>query len=91
MCVLKQSDKLDYFVKIAGHKGEDFMHNTTKRIIAVLMSVVMVLSVFGGMTFTASTAASGTCGANGSNVTWTLSDNGVLTISGTGDMADYSS
>lgn len=28
----------------------------------------------------------GTCGKN---LTWTLDDNGTLTISGTGDMKDY--
>lgn len=33
--------------------------------------------------------ASGTCGAEGDNLTWTLSCDGVLTISGTGAMADY--
>ena len=33
------------------------------------------------------TAASGTCGEN---LTWTLDDAGTLTISGTGDMANYS-
>lgn len=32
--------------------------------------------------------ASGNCGANGNNVKWTLK-NGVLTISGKGEMADY--
>ena len=32
------------------------MHNTGKRIVSILLSVVMVLSVFGGMTFTASAA-----------------------------------
>jgi hypothetical protein len=35
--------------------------------------------------------ASGNCGKNGDNLTWTLSEAGVLTISGTGDMNDYSS
>lgn len=35
-----------------------------------------------------SATASGTCGANTSNLTWTLED-GVLTISGTGEMATY--
>ena len=35
--------------------------------------------------------ASGTCGAQGDNLTWTLSCDSVLTISGTGAMADYSS
>lgn len=34
-------------------------------------------------------ATSGTCGAEGDNLTWELAD-GVLTISGTGAMADYS-
>lgn len=33
--------------------------------------------------------ASGTCGAEGSNLTWELSDGGLLTISGTGAMASY--
>ena len=32
---------------------------------------------------------SGTCGEKGDNLTWTLDDNGVLTISGTGKMKDY--
>ena len=32
---------------------------------------------------------SGNCGDNGANVTWTLDSNGLLTISGTGAMADY--
>ena len=33
--------------------------------------------------------ASGTCGANGGNLTWTLDDAGLLTISGAGEMYDY--
>ena len=33
--------------------------------------------------------ASGSCGAKGDNLTWTLDDNGLLTISGTGAMASY--
>lgn len=35
--------------------------------------------------------ASGKCGAEGNNLTWTLDENGVLTISGNGEMADYES
>lgn len=34
--------------------------------------------------------ASGSCGAKGDNLTWTLDDNGLLTISGTGEMAESS-
>ena len=39
------------------------------------------------------TVAQGTCGAEagGSNLTWTLTSDGTLTISGTGDMADFTS
>ncbi len=33
--------------------------------------------------------ASGVCGVSGDNVTWVLTDDGVLTIRGTGAMADY--
>ena len=32
---------------------------------------------------------SGVCGANGDNLTWILTDDGVLTIDGTGEMANY--
>ncbi|MBP5476099.1 MAG: leucine-rich repeat domain-containing protein [Paludibacteraceae bacterium] len=34
-------------------------------------------------------ASSGTCGANGDNLTWSLSCDGVLTISGEGDMKQW--
>ena len=39
------------------------------------------------------TVDSGTCGAEegGSNLTWTLTSDSTLTISGTGDMADFTS
>ncbi len=33
--------------------------------------------------------ASGECGANGNNLTWTLTNDGVLTVSGSGPMKDY--
>ena len=33
--------------------------------------------------------ATGTCGAEGDNLKWTLNKDGVLTISGSGEMADY--
>ena len=51
--------------------------------ISILLSLLLVLSVFGGMAFTASAVATGTYG----NATWTLDDNGLLTVSGTGEFA----
>ncbi len=44
---------------------------------------------WGNYTIQAEYTASGTCGADGDNLTWTLCDDGTLTISGTGEMADY--
>ena len=38
---------------------------------------------------TAAVIASGTCGAQGDNLAWTLTDDGTLTISGKGQMADF--
>lgn len=42
---------------------------------------------FGGISMLAAVTASGSCGAN---LTWKLTDDGTLTISGTGPMYDYS-
>ena len=63
-----------------------------KRLLSILLATVMVLSAVPlglglvDTAYAAETANSGTCG---DNVTWRLSDDGVLTISGTGDMADF--
>ena len=45
---------------------------------------------WGNYTIATEYTASGTCGAQGDNLTWTLCD-GVLTISGTGAMANWTS
>ena len=61
-----------------------------KRIASILLAVMMIVTLLplGLMdtAWAAETANSGTCG---DNVTWRLPDDGVLTISGTGDMADF--
>ena len=61
-----------------------------KRLLSTLLAAVMVLTMLPlalvDTAYAAETANSGTCG---DNVTWRLSDDGVLTISGTGDMADF--
>ena len=58
--------------------------STTKRCISLLLVLCLLLSV---VPVTAhAVTASGTCG---DYLTWTLNDDGVLTISGTGPMTDY--
>ena len=63
-----------------------------KRRMKRLLSLFLVLALCLGMiTFPAEAAevvASGTCGEN---LTWTLTDDGTLTISGMGEMTDYDS
>lgn len=65
----------------------------SRKALAVFLSFIIVFSACAGMGASAFAAAavigSGTCGKNGDNLTWTLTDDGVLTISGTGEMADY--
>lgn len=64
-------------------KGEDIKMNNKVRMLALAITAIILLSL---VPITAGAAAnSGTCG---NNLMWTL-DNGLLTISGTGDMRDY--
>ena len=61
-----------------------------KRIASILLAVMMIVTLLPlGLVETAWAASSGTCGKNGDNVTWKLTSEGTLTISGTGDMADF--
>ena len=64
------------------------------KLLSVLLCAAMVMTVcaaMGGAAFAAgpSVIGSGTCGKNGNNLTWKLTDDGVVTISGQGAMADY--
>ncbi len=61
------------------------------RIISMLLCIVMVLGLLPTQVFAVDIVASGYCGGegDGTNLSWTLDSEGVLTISGTGAMADY--
>lgn len=66
------------------------MH-TIKRVLSVLLTVLMIVSSL-PIAFAADLPAvvyEGVCGAQGDNLTWTLTDNGTLTVSGAGNMMNY--
>ncbi|MCR4671782.1 MAG: leucine-rich repeat domain-containing protein [Lachnospiraceae bacterium] len=63
-----------------------------KCIIAAFSLIVMAalwMFISSRNVYAAEIVDSGDCGADGSNVTWTFDDEGLLTISGNGAMADY--
>ncbi len=57
-----------------------------KRLLSIALVLCLVLALLPTAAFAAETVQRGTCGADGdgSSVTWTLDDTGLLTISGTG-------
>ena len=62
------------------------------RIIIVLIATFVLALLFGIIICNAAEIVdSGECGADGDNVTWTLDDEGVLTISGQGEMTSWNS
>ena len=62
-----------------------------KRLLSFVLAVLMIASLLPATALAADIVDSGTCGAegDGSNLTWTLDREGVLTISGSGDMHGY--
>ena len=60
-----------------------------KRILSLLLAIIMTISL--GVVAFADEAivASGNCGANDDKLTWTLTSNGTLTISGEGEIKSY--
>ena len=62
-----------------------------KRLLSFVLAVLMIVSLLPATALAADIVDSGTCGAegDGSNLTWTLNSEGVLTISGTGAMKEY--
>ena len=61
-----------------------------KRILSLLLAMLMVMTLVPMSALAETAVTSGNCGFNdGDNVKWSLDSSGVLTISGSGKMADY--
>ncbi|MBR2549742.1 MAG: leucine-rich repeat domain-containing protein [Clostridiales bacterium] len=63
------------------------MNKSISKLTAFLLAVVLVFAMSPALVLSADTIASGTCGKN---LTWVLDDSGKLTISGSGNMDNYS-
>lgn len=61
--------------------------SSIRKPISILLSLLMVLSVFGGMAFSASAESSGTY----NDFSWTLGDDGALSITGSGSIGSNDS
>ena len=66
------------------------MKHMGKKALAVLLCLVLCAALL-PVGVMATTVASGNCGYTGNNCTWSLDNNGNLTITGSGRMADYTS
>ena len=60
-----------------------------KKKVLILTAVLVLVFAFSTITANAEIIDSGTCGADGDNLTWTLDDAGTLVVSGIGDMANF--
>ncbi len=64
------------------YNQKGFVMKKTSKILSFFLTLTMIISAFS----VTALAVSGTCGAN---VSWSLDENGVVTVSGSGDMSDY--
>ena len=65
--------------------------NGGRRLLALLLAVCLLGGLTANVFAFDNVVASGTCGAegDGSNLRWSMTASGVLTITGSGAMADY--
>ena len=62
---------------------------TTLRLSLIMLLCIVVCLFVVPAAYAETVVDSGTCGAQGDNLTWTLYDNGELVIEGTGEMENY--
>jgi hypothetical protein len=74
-------------MKIGKEKTKSKEEKHMKKILSVCFAAIFLIVSLCVLVQPALAVTSGTCGEN---LTWTLDENGVLTIAGTGPMADYS-
>ena len=67
-------------------RKKDFMKKVLLLVFTIAIMLSIIITGMFNITASAATTASGTCG---NNLTWTLDDEGTLTISGTGSMTEY--
>ena len=68
------------------------MLRTVRHMVQRILLLFVLLLGCAGMNYVQAAVYNGNCGANGSNLTWSLNTStGKLTISGSGAMADYTS
>ena len=60
-----------------------------KKLACLSLALLMALTLLPVKVWAVTEMASGNCGANGSNAKWSLDEQGTLTISGKGKIADY--
>ena len=58
-----------------------------KKALSIILAILMIVTTV-PFAFAADVVASGACGADGDNLTWSLDSDGVLTISGEGEMQE---
>ncbi len=65
------------------------MKSGMKRYAILIPALILLLALLSTGVLAAEEVDSGECGAEGDNLVWTLDADGVLTVSGSGDMADF--
>ncbi len=60
-----------------------------KKLLGLALMLILAISLLAITASAAEIVASGECGAQGDNLTWTLTDDGVLTIRGEGEMKNH--
>ena len=89
MSVEDVEEKRSFMRRNKGTNHEGLCSKT--RLVSLLLCIVLILGMLPVGVFAADVKASGYCGGegDGTNLSWTLDNNGKLTIEGTGAMKDY--